>query len=356
MKHLEIFVIHDGIENSVFPGQVLQPLREKLFKNPDLQILLITFERGKPSLEFLKCISGLRIKLFKKYIFLGRLSLHPAVWQLKNVLKKYKNFTITARGPMAGWICLKALGKKTENVLTVQARGLLAEEYKFVHPKTKNFLNNLIHTIRAYQYKSIEKKVYGSKNIQIEAVSHALCNFLQKKFDTQKNQITIACNDIPQKFQPAQIASWKKQTRKNLNICLEIEVYCFNGSIKPWQCPELVIDFFKTKLQKKSNIFLLVLTQNKQEFQKLLLASEIPEKKFLVLTVSHKKIYTYLAACDVGLIFRKQHIVNWVSRPTKVLEYQTVGLEIVHNRTVEWVTNTPLQTHKITGLDFPNDF
>jgi hypothetical protein len=45
-------------------------------------------------------------------------------------------------------------------------------------------------------------------------------------------------------------------------------------------------------------------------------------------------IYHYLAAADIGIIFRKPHIINWISRPTKILEYQAVGLKIIHNNTV----------------------
>jgi len=36
------------------------------------------------------------------------------------------------------------------------------------------------------------------------------------------------------------------------------------------------------------------------------------------------------------MLFREQTIVNWTSRPTKLLEYQAVGLEVVHNNTVAY--------------------
>jgi len=49
-------------------------------------------------------------------------------------------------------------------------------------------------------------------------------------------------------------------------------------------------------------------------------------------------LYVYLAAADYGLLFRHKDIINWVSRPTKMLEYQAVGLKIIHNNTIEWLS------------------
>jgi len=356
MKQLHIFVIHDGIENSVFPGQVLQPLRNKLSRNPELKIILISFESTQTPLENLNLPDRLRLIILKKNIFLGRLSLYPAIWQLKKVFQKHRNFTVTARGPIAGYVCLKALKPCPARSLMVQARGLLEQEYAFAHPKTKNILKNLAHALRTLQYKNVEKKVYGKKNIQIEAVSPALSTFLQNEFGAKSQQITIAQKDIPKKIQPAQIALWKKEIRKKLNIPTHSCTYCFNGSVKPWQCPQKVISFFKQKLAEKPNVFLLVLTQQKKEFEQLLNKNNISEKNYVVLTVTHKEIYKYLAACDIGLIFREPHVVNWVSRPTKILEYQAVGLEVIHNGTVQWITDTPLKSHKTTEKDFLNDF
>jgi len=432
MKQTHIFVIYDGIENSVFPGQVLQPLCDFLSRNPEQNILLISFEKNNdflppPSIQFLfqkslpstpsyyakatkdrsassghnrtplRSASSKRLELLilKKNRFLGQWSLYPAIWQLKKVLKQHQNFTVTARGPLAGYVTKQALGKPLRSCLTVQARGLLAEEYKFVNNTslplmdstglttnggernshslvrgelvepyerkkklfTKNIFLGFLYLLRARQYKQLEKKVYGTPGIKIEAVSPALGEFLQKEFGTKKNQISIAKQDIPKQFQPAQITSWKKEIREKLQIPVNSCVYCFNGSAKPWQCPEQVVTFFKKKLEKKSDVFLLVLTQQKKEFQQILRKKNIPEKNYLVITVAHKEIYKYLSACDVGLLFREPHVVNWVSRPTKVLEYQAVGLEVVHNNTVEWMTtDTPAQSHKTTVQNFPHGF
>jgi len=104
-----------------------------------------------------------------------------------------------------------------------------------------------------------------------------------------------------------------------------------------------VVQFFKKKQTKDKNSFLLILTQDKKQFKKILQKSEIDQHAYKLLTVNHNNIYQYLAACDYGLIFREKNIINWVSRPTKILEYQSVGLKIIHNNTIGFLKHNHLK-------------
>jgi len=75
------------------------------------------------------------------------------------------------------------------------------------------------------------------------------------------------------------------------------------------------------------------------EIEKSLNISKLPKDSYLLLSVKPNNLHKYLAACDVGLLFREKDIINWVSRPTKMLEYQSVGLKIEHNNTIAWLAN-----------------
>ena len=68
-------------------------------------------------------------------------------------------------------------------------------------------------------------------------------------------------------------------------------------------------------------------------FEKLLQQS-LPQHHYKIISVDYTNIFRYLAACDAGIIFREDHILNWISRPTKVLEYYAVGLPIIHNAAI----------------------
>ncbi len=48
MKH-HLILIYDGIENSVFVGQVLAPFAQKLIQFPADRGLIVSFEKKKPS-------------------------------------------------------------------------------------------------------------------------------------------------------------------------------------------------------------------------------------------------------------------------------------------------------------------
>jgi len=346
-KRTLIYVVYDGIENSVFASQVLAPLRAKLARGTYQQIILISFEKKKYTQHEIERIISpdgqLLCTILPRIPFAGIITLYPASYQLKALLKKQPTHAIIARGALAGYICLNARQPSTTS-LTIQARGLLAAEYEFTH-QTTNLIKKFFHKLRTQQFFTVEKKTYASSNtIIIEAVSAALAQYLTSTFNTRPAMLRRAQEDIPQPIYLQTIAAWKSSTRKALNIAPHAYVYCYNGSIKAWQCPDKVIDFFMQQLHTNSAAFLLVITQDTEKFTQQLQKKGTPHNKYYVCSVPYEAIYQYLAAADVGLIFREHHIVNWTSRPTKVLEYHAVGLPIIHNNTVEWICSLPNTT------------
>ena len=65
----------------------------------------------------------------------------------------------------------------------------------------------------------------------------------------------------------------------------------------------------------------------------------INKQNYIIKTVAYSEIYKYLSAADYGIIFREINVLNWISRPTKALEYEAVGLKIIHNNTVKWLVD-----------------
>lgn len=334
-----IFITFDGIQNSVFSGQVIQPLIKRINQNPELKVFIISFEKNYLPQEVISKYIPVNKNLFFLYYrrlpILGKISLYPCIYNLKNFLKKFNSYDLITRGPIAGWVANKAITKECKS-FTLQARGLLTEEYQFTHLPQKNILKNIWHTWRKNSLYKIENEAYNIPGILIKSVSYALSEYLIKTYNLNPSNIILELTDIPESITLEQKQEWRLAIRKNLNIANTAQIYCYNGSVKAWQCPELVIEFFKNQLKKEKNIFLLVLSQDKDLFEKLLKKQNI--NNYLVLTVSHNEIYKYLCASDYGLIFRKsRHIVNWISRPVKAMEYKAVGLKIIHNNTVKWL-------------------
>lgn len=351
-----VFVIYDSIENSVFSGQVLAPLVQKKRENPSLSITIITFEKTQPHESLIQTITDYDITLvmYRRLPFLGSTFLYRPTRTLQNYLFTQLNqtpYTLIARGPHAGWISINAaLDHALCHEMIIQARGLLADEYMYVQAKKKeqSYLNFFLKYIRFYQYKHLEKVVYTysaryckKKNIRIEAVSEPLKKYLTSVYPLPDSCVTIAVNDIPPRISLDQKTQWRVQVRTELKIGPETTVYCYNGSAKEWQCPQETVQFFKDVLEKNENSFLLILTQQKNRFTQLLQEADINPSHYYLCTIAHSEIFRYLASCDYGIIFREPNIINWVSRPTKVLEYEAVNIPIVHNASVAILTENP---------------
>jgi hypothetical protein len=374
-KHL-IFIVYDGVKNSVFQSQVLHPILDG-FKNNELSAAtIISFEPNIKNAEIfcttLSTNPNLKFKFFKRLPFFGRLSLLPAIYSLRSFLKKNKSVQmdstssprtdlfstahpepvegsierfqkmpdqITARGPLAGYILCKAKPPNT-NIL-IQARGLCAEEYRYTkHKAHRNFLQKLWDKFTFSSLENIEHTVYGNKSIKIEAVSLALKDYLVTALDAESANIFIAVKDIPKSIDKYQAVVWRGQVRDELGISDDAIVYCYSGSFRPWQCAKETVESFAFEYFKNSKAFMLVLTQDIEPFKKELEKFNIPVINYKILTVKPLELYKYLCAANFGMLLRESDVINWVSRPTKMLEYQACGLKIIHNNTVAWLTKS----------------
>lgn len=355
------FVVYDGIENSVFESQVLHPLLTQLKQNSNLQITLVSFEKKRPPTDFIiKTIPAherLHFVLCRRLPFFGNISLKLATFQFKKLLKIATFNHITARGPLAGHVVLHALKKlarkkdhkhheKLPSVI-IQARGLCAEEYRYsLKEIPANFFKKMYHKFLYTQLNNLETTVYGKAtknimptNINIEAVSPALKDYLATAFHANQTKITIATKDLPKSFSPEQIASWRHEVRTELNIPKDAIVYCYSGSFKAWQCVHETIAAFSFEYFRNQKCFMLVLTKDQEPFKKELMRYKIPATNYHIKTVTAQNLYRYLAAGDYGMLLREKDIINWVSRPTKMLEYEAVRLKIIHNNTIGWLAN-----------------
>ena len=375
-----IFVLYDSVTNSIFESQVKNVLHTMAHKNPYQPIHLVSFERYPT--DRMQQIRNITITYLKRLPFVGTASIWYATHQLKYFLRIFPAYSMIARGPIAGLIAQKALNPQLCRQLTIQARGLLAQEYRYTYLQSTGIMA-YIHTMRAQQLDRIESKVYASRNqsltflqrifrgsqrpIQttIEAVSPALKEYLIKTYGAESASITIAHNDISHTITIEQKNKWRTTIRAHLGIPEDWTVYCYNGSAKKWQKPDMIISFFKEKVITSDASFLLIISTDAATF-KAIINDTIPAHNHRIISVKHHDIYQYLAAADYGLLFRDEHIINWVSRPTKVLEYHAAHLPILHNKTIDYVNNidtyltddvhTPVQIHKIMDLDYPSGF
>ena len=333
-----VYILYDSISNSIFASQVWNLLITFIKQNKYQNIILISFEKTNIIHNYTH--ANIKIIQLARSQYLGKICLLWDLFTLKRYLPKSK-YTLIARGPFAGYLASWLLNNTHNKYLTkiiFQARGLAAAEYAYSN-QTNNIFKKVLVKLRYLQLLNLEKKVYSVNhpNLQIECVSTALKIYLITNFKASPKKLCLAKYDIPRRIKPNLLARWRQNLRAKLNIVPEQKVYCYSGSAHKWQCPDQTIIFFKQKLAQDPQAFLLVLTTQTAFFKQLIVANQIPINKYLITRVSYDQIYKYLAACDFCLLFREEHILNWVSRPTKALEYQSVGLQIMHNNTIDWL-------------------
>jgi len=332
-----IFVLYDSVTNAIFESQVLQFLQKKIADNPYRPVHIVSFEKStKKNIPHLK---NIRLTYLKRIPFIDAFTTLYASYQLRSFLSSFPQYSLIARGPIAGLITQQALTTSACIEYIIQARGLLADEYAYTHRNTGSTIMRLLYTIRTAQLRSLEKKAYAPtkhKSKKVEAVSKALKDRLVATYNVDAESITVTTDDIPLAIDTSEKTAWRIATRTQYAIPSDWKVYCYNGSIKPWQQPQMVIDFFSQKLDQYPQSFLLIITPDILAFRKAI-GNALPHSNYTIVSTPHSEIYRLLSAADYGLLFRDDHIINWVARPTKALEYKAAGLEIVHNNTVEYL-------------------
>ncbi len=330
-----IYLLYDSINNSVFASQVWTLLLKQIEQKKVTQIHLISFEKQIQKHHYHH--PQIKITQILRWPYLGKISLWYNLWKLHSYLPN-TTYQVMARGPFAGWLALKILDHRC-NQATIQVRGLAAAEYLYAH-NSSNLFKHTLKWLRAKQLLNLEQSVYSQSrpNLILECVSPAMQQHLHQVYHANPSLTTIAKLDLPVQISPALRANWRVEKRQFLKINSQATVYCYSGSAHPWQCPVETITFFKTQLASNANAFLLILTNEPAAFQKLI-GDQLPKSTYGIWTVPHHEIYQYLAAADFGLLFRKADLVNWVSRPTKALEYRAVGLKILHNHTVAYLNS-----------------
>lgn len=342
-------VIFDSITNSVFAGQIYEPLVRLAGNDVFARAYLVSFESRDTydrACGVAQKLSHKKIKviILRRYPFISCFFLRISALKLKKVFEREIGFgdlsEIIARGPLAAVVCQYALKSIGYAKLTIQARGLLAQEYLYTH-KGVGFFKKLFHRWRAYCYKRVERQAYGKLQpcaYQIESVSEALSEYLCESFSAIPEKIFLAMRDTPPPIEPGVRAYWRAKIRMSFGIAEYAKVYCFCGSALAWQQPDLVIKFFCEQSKKERESFLFILSSDKEVFERQT-ARLLSSSSCAVLRVSHAEVFLYLCAADFGLIFREKNIINFVSRPVKAMEYEAAGLTIVHNNTVDWIVS-----------------
>jgi len=120
--------------------------------------------------------------------------------------------------------------------------------------------------------------------------------------------------------------------RRELRDKYDVEdkiVFCYVGSVAPYQLHKEMCLFFSRILVSIPNVFFLIISHHRNVFEKTLEANAIDSKNFLTIIVDHDNVFNFLQMADIGFLLRDDSIVNRVSSPTKFAEYCLSGVPVI---------------------------
>lgn len=105
----------------------------------------------------------------------------------------------------------------------------------------------------------------------------------------------------------------------------------YSGSALVWQNPEKVVNFFKLLENFNNTVRLLILTKDLKDFKNIIDKEiSISKDKIFLTHCDYSNVNYYYNKCSFGIVFRDFSRTNFVSSPTKVIEYAKNNLGILY--------------------------
>ena len=146
-----VYILYDGISNSVFKSQVFYHLLKLKEITPYKNVTIISFEPKKlnphiikkniPDFAQIKYLELKRNPFF--YLFFSKKQSR----QLRKILEKIGDYDLIARGPFASSISKDAATKKCR-LIKLQARAIATEEYDYSKESAPSIYRKAITTIK----------------------------------------------------------------------------------------------------------------------------------------------------------------------------------------------------------------
>jgi len=190
----------------------------------------------------------------------------------------------------------------------------------------------VLRLIKLFVLKVIESKnVSGSDSISV--VSQRMRELLQNKYP---GGLPVVCV-IPCLYNEKQFfvdESLREQYRNKYHFMDEQKVIVYSGMLQEWQKPDLIFSFIKkVQAQDNRNEFgYLILTYDQEKAH--LLVKKYGLKNVIIESASGEVLNGLYNAADIGLAFRSDDPVSYVSSPVKIPEYLATGNSLV---TLEYI-------------------
>jgi len=326
VKNNQLIYISNPIESAVVESQVYALLQYYKNINAFENIVLIQVYNNDASYKLAK-------NILKKYDFhvefiKGSISIlikiNPFYFRLKKLLKlviKSDDFIIHIRTELVGYYAINILNnlKLPLNIL-IDVRGVFKEELEFrINEGHYNTICNH-QIILIFLYERIFN-VFKKYKIYFSTVSITLKKYLIDK--GVKSEISVNSNIANENF----VFSIRDRhiLRKKLGINDEkIVIVLSSSGNDSWQSDKSVVNH----LIKDDNLIILNLSKE-----------EIINKNVINMYLPFHEMPKFLSVADIAIVWRDKNLLNACASPSKFSEFAAMGLFIVHNNSVDLISD-----------------
>ena len=129
-------------------------------------------------------------------------------------------------------------------------------------------------------------------------------------------------------------ATFIEAERPNFTKSDRIRHGVYLGSAATWQNPLEIISFAQCWLNVDSRNSFKIITQDVEKFTALIELKHkdlFLDQRLSIFSAFGSELKGTLEGCDFGLIIRKRDLLNFVSSPTKIFDYQRAGIKILYS-------------------------
>jgi glycosyltransferase involved in cell wall biosynthesis len=146
--------------------------------------------------------------------------------------------------------------------------------------------------------------------------------------ETYNRPVTVIpnCVDLSRFGDESEVS---QELRQQLGIENKVTIV-YAGSLDPWQLPDEMVRFFLIFLKSCSEAFFLFVTYTEPApIRNLLKSANVDPSKYLVVQANPEDVPHYLSLGTVGMLFRRNEILNRVACPLKFAEYLAAGVPVL---------------------------
>ncbi len=156
-------------------------------------------------------------------------------------------------------------------------------------------------------------------------VSEVMKDHVFRKYNVRASSISVVPSTAdPDIFHFSPQA--RAETRKNLNIGPEGNVFIYSGTLGRYQEPEMFVGIFARVAEIDTSAVLVVLSRWPDRIHDIIEEYGVEPGRVRVASAHFNEVHRYLSAADWGFCLRADNTVNKVASPTKVAEYMVCGV------------------------------